>query len=130
MRRVMVAAAIVATTVALTGGVAWAAEIEVSPAEGEEAGPADFEITLTDFEPDTPVFVLPCEVPESGDPADVDGETCDPPGEQVGPAGQECRSNCTFCGDGILDQGGNAAETIPNGGLDVWNAGDDLDQVA
>jgi cysteine-rich repeat protein len=32
------------------------------------------------------------------------GETCDPPGE---PAGEpnECREDCTFCGDGILDDG-------------------------
>ncbi len=30
------------------------------------------------------------------------GETCDPPGE---PAGEpsECRDDCTFCGDGIVD---------------------------
>jgi cysteine-rich repeat protein len=32
------------------------------------------------------------------------GETCDPPGE---PAGEpnECREDCTYCGDGVLDSG-------------------------
>lgn len=47
-----------------------------------------------------------CEEPYCGDGVvDTDlGETCDPPGE---PAGEpnECREDCTFCGDGILDPG-------------------------
>lgn len=32
------------------------------------------------------------------------GETCDPPGSNAGQP-NECRANCTFCGDGILDAG-------------------------
>ncbi len=29
------------------------------------------------------------------------GETCDPPGSIQGPNGNLCRSDCTFCGDGV-----------------------------
>jgi cysteine-rich repeat protein len=32
------------------------------------------------------------------------GETCDPPGSNAG-LPNECRANCTFCGDGTLDTG-------------------------
>ena len=32
-------------------------------------------------------------------------ETCDPPGGAWGPNGNICREDCTFCGDGILDEG-------------------------
>jgi hypothetical protein len=32
-------------------------------------------------------------------------ETCDPPGIPSGPNGNDCRADCTFCGDGILDEG-------------------------
>lgn len=43
--------------------------------------------------------------PECGDgEVNAPGETCDPPGE---PAGEpdECREDCTYCGDGIRDEG-------------------------
>ena len=29
-------------------------------------------------------------------------ETCDPPGQPAGPLGKPCRSDCTFCGDRVL----------------------------
>ena len=42
------------------------------------------------------------------------GETCDPPGF---PSGQptECRVNCTYCGDGLLDLGEQCDEGANNG---------------
>jgi hypothetical protein len=33
------------------------------------------------------------------------GETCDPPGVLQPPNDDECRDDCTFCGDGIMDPG-------------------------
>jgi cysteine-rich repeat protein len=33
------------------------------------------------------------------------GETCDPPGEPAYPDGPDCRDDCTYCGDGVLDEG-------------------------
>ena len=38
---------------------------------------------------------------------DTPGETCDPPGSVPDPGAgdNECRANCTFCGDGNLDAG-------------------------
>lgn len=48
------------------------------------------------------------------------GETCDPPGSVVGPCGQLCRSECTFCGDTMIQSGngeqcddGNCGECDP-----------------
>lgn len=76
MRRLMVAVAITATTVALMGGVALAGEMEVVPDSLPEPGETEFDITLTEFDPETPVFVLPCKSPESGIVDDIDGETC------------------------------------------------------
>ncbi len=34
-----------------------------------------------------------------------EGETCDPPFVPQPPSGNDCRDDCTFCGDGILDPG-------------------------
>ncbi len=33
-----------------------------------------------------------------------DGETCDPPGSPAGASGNDCRDDCTTCGDGVADQ--------------------------
>jgi len=33
------------------------------------------------------------------------GETCDPPGDPQAPNDNECRFDCTFCGDGIVNGG-------------------------
>jgi cysteine-rich repeat protein len=33
------------------------------------------------------------------------GETCDPPGGQWPPNGNPCRQTCTYCGDGIVNNG-------------------------
>jgi len=52
----------------------------------------------------TSMTKLPC---ECGD-AVVDaarGETCDPPGSLAGAAGNVCRSDCTVCGDGVVQPG-------------------------
>jgi fimbrial isopeptide formation D2 family protein len=50
--------------------------------------------------------------PVCGDDLCYTEETCDPPGGTTScidnvsiPAGQVCRDNCTFCGDGVLDSG-------------------------
>ncbi len=47
-----------------------------------------------------------CLVPVCGDSivGNTPGETCDPPGSNAG-LPNVCRENCTFCGDGVLDQG-------------------------
>jgi cysteine-rich repeat protein len=49
----------------------------------------------------------------------ADGETCDPPGTTQ-PNGNVCRADCTFCGDGVPDQGeacdagAQNSDTAPN----------------
>ncbi len=40
---------------------------------------------------------------ECGDQTVDPNETCDPPGDQQPPNGNQCRDDCTFCGDGIVD---------------------------
>jgi hypothetical protein len=42
------------------------------------------------------------------------GETCDPPGAVLPPNGNGCRTDCTFCGDGILQ----APESCDDGNSD------------
>ena len=42
--------------------------------------------------------------PTCGDGNIDPGETCDPPGQPEGEP-NECRDDCTFCGDGVLDSG-------------------------
>jgi hypothetical protein len=47
------------------------------------------------------------------------GETCDPPGSIVGPNGNACQTDCTYCGDGITQtprescDDGNSAQCDP-----------------
>jgi cysteine-rich repeat protein len=66
----------------------------------------------------------------------ADGETCDPPGSQAGPNDNDCRDDCTVCGDGVKDQvegcdDGNANNndgcrndyTLPGCGDDVVDVG-------
>jgi len=51
-------------------------------------------------------FTVMVEPPKCGDGivGNTPGETCDPPGSNAGQP-NECRANCTFCGDGNLDAG-------------------------
>lgn len=51
--------------------------ITVEPATVDAAGETEFTITGSGWTAAPPIFVLPCEAPESGDPADVDSATCD-----------------------------------------------------
>lgn len=57
-------------------GIALAAELEVVPSPVGE-GEQELTIDVWDFDPDTPVYVVPCEVPASGDAADVSSDSCD-----------------------------------------------------
>lgn len=49
------------------------------------------------------------------------GETCDPPGQPMGEP-DECRDNCTFCGDGVLngDEECDDGNNDPNDGCDPY----------
>ena len=64
-----------AVMLAVGAGVALAAELEITPAD-PGAGIGDLTIDVWDFDPDTPVYVVPCELPESGDPAEVTNQSC------------------------------------------------------
>jgi hypothetical protein len=77
MQRLMLSAAIAATTLALTTGTALAGEIVAVPDTVPAPGEATFELTLSGFSPETTIFVVPCEAPAGGDPDDIDPTTCD-----------------------------------------------------
>jgi cysteine-rich repeat protein len=44
----------------------------------------------------------------------VDGETCDPPGSVQDAFGNVCRDSCTYCGDGIVNNGEECDYADPN----------------
>ncbi len=80
------------------------------PNESEINLNADFvgqsEIQVNDnywaFQSNDPAFILPV---RCGDGiVNQPGETCDPPGSNAGQP-NECRQDCTYCGDGHLDTG-------------------------
>ncbi len=77
MRKTIAAFGTIVLTLAVTAGVAFAGEMSVDPASVDAAGETTLTVSLTDFSPGLAIFVLPCEVPESGDPADIDGDSCD-----------------------------------------------------
>ncbi len=56
-----------------------------------------------------------CTVEFCGDSTIDFGETCDPPGLPPG-LPDECRADCTFCGDGIVDP---AADLLTNGSFET-----------
>ena len=76
MRRTMATMAMTAAVLALTTGTAWAGEIVVVPESVAVAGDTPLELRLVGFAPDTPVFVVPCDMPDSRDADDIDGATC------------------------------------------------------
>ena len=51
--------------------------ITVEPSSVEAAGSVEFTVTGAGWTAAPPIFVLPCDAPESGDAADVDSDTCD-----------------------------------------------------
>ena len=67
-------AAIGMTTIG--AGIALAAEMEIIPGVADNGDP-ELTIDVWDFDPDTPIYVVPCDVPESGDDADVTTDSCD-----------------------------------------------------
>jgi hypothetical protein len=46
---------------------------------------------------------IPLAAPVCGDGTVTPPETCDPPGGAQPPSGNLCRSDCTYCGDGIVN---------------------------
>lgn len=77
LRRFMatVAIAVCGTTV-VGAGIALAAELEVTPSE-PTAGETELTLAISDFDPDTSIFAVPCEIPASGDANDVTTADCD-----------------------------------------------------
>lgn len=67
--------AIVGTTV-VGAGIALAAELDITPS-APPPGQTELLIEVSDFDPDTAIFAVPCDIPESGDPADVTTADCD-----------------------------------------------------
>jgi len=70
---VMIAA--IGTTV-VGAGIALAADLEITP-EVPVEGEAELTIDVTDFDPDTPIYAVPCEVPVDGAQLDVTTDNCD-----------------------------------------------------
>ena len=46
-----------------------------------------------------------CLLPVCGDDIISQDETCEPPGAPQPPNGNDCRADCTYCGDGVIDPG-------------------------
>ncbi len=77
MRRVLATVLIAMTGTTVVGaGIALAAEVEVSPAAPTE-GEAELTINVIDFGPDTPIYAVPCEVPDEGEELDPSNDNCD-----------------------------------------------------
>jgi hypothetical protein len=73
--------------------------------------------TPTDTATDTPTPTATI-TPGCGNGILEGGETCDPPGSFVAPNGNECNTNCTFCGDGIINGTIQLPETCDDGNSD------------
>ncbi len=75
------AGVVVAFVTVLTLGVAAGAQgtptMTLDPDEVEEAGEHDIEVSLSGFSADIALFVLPCDYPEGGNPANLDTNSCD-----------------------------------------------------
>ena len=75
------AGVVVAFVAVLTLGVAAGAQgtptMTLDPDEVEEAGEHDIEVSLSGFSADIALFVLPCDYPEGGNPANLDTNSCD-----------------------------------------------------
>ena len=71
MRRyVVIPLLTVVTLLGLGAGMAFAADVVVTP-ENVDEGVQQLTIEVTDFDANTAIWVVPCEVPASLDPADV-----------------------------------------------------------
>jgi len=80
MRKFLTITAVTVLSTAGLTGIAHAQDgptLTVEPATVDAAGEQEFTITGEGWTAAPPIFVLQCEVPESGDPADVDSATCD-----------------------------------------------------
>ena len=77
MRRFLTTLTIAAIgTTTVGAGIALAAEVDVTPAAPAE-GEAELTIDVTDFDPDTPIYAVPCEIPSGGEDLDVSTDSCD-----------------------------------------------------
>ena len=63
-------------TMSVGVGIALAGDVDVTPAAPEE-GEAELTIDVSDFDPDTPVYAVPCEVPAADEELDVTTDSCD-----------------------------------------------------
>lgn len=101
--------------------------ITVSPATVDAAGETEFTITGSGWTAAPPVFVLPCEAPESGDPADVDSATCDTANlTPATPADGSFEVTATFDvpEGGLAIAAGDAAQTEAAAAVVTVGAGD------
>ncbi len=80
--------------------------LTVEPATVEAPGEYEFTVTGAGFTAAPPIFILPCDAPESGNPADIDSDTCDT--GNLTPATPE---------DGAFEV--TVTYTVPEGGLAI-----------
>lgn len=100
------------------GGLAIVKELTVAQPTSTPSGstPTPNDATVTP----TPTATATPGLPGCGNGTVEPPETCDPPDSVAGPCGQLCRSDCTFCGDSVVQSGngeqcddGNCAECDP-----------------
>jgi hypothetical protein len=72
----MMIAAIGVTVLVVGQGTAPAADLEITPAAPDE-GDTELTIEITAFEPDTPIYAVPCVIRDDGSEPDVATDDCD-----------------------------------------------------
>ncbi len=102
--------------------------ITVEPMTVEAPGEQEFTVTGSGWTAAPPIFVLPCEAPESGDAADIDTATCDT--SNLTPATPDADGNFEVTvtydvpAEGIAIGAGDAASTEAAGAVITVGAGE------
>lgn len=77
MRRFLATITIAAIgLITVSAGIALAADLEIVPAE-PEVGEAELTIEVSDFDPDTPIYAVPCDISADGTAIDIATSDCD-----------------------------------------------------
>jgi len=77
MRRFLVSITIAAIGTTVVGaGIVLAAELEVTP-QVPEQGESELTLEVEGFEPNAPIYAIPCDVPVDGPDVDVTTDNCD-----------------------------------------------------